>query len=349
MTVATTKNSTMPNAGFEQSIAVGIVSRNEADELDACLSTVPWATEIYVLDMQSTDHTVEVAKRYGATVISVPDVPVAEQIRNHYVERFESQWLLQLDCDERLHPDWRRQIDPLLTAALSTDVAAYQLPFRLMALGAPIEHGIGRNPSVRLFRRGRVRYRNDQPAHRNPILDGSLQTMVGQVPPIDHYSLTSVDQILEKFLRYAKTESLEIERDELDALVVLRHFYRFTIVDDGWKDGFAGVSMAMAFAFSRGLAHIYAWERLGGGEAPMVGGRGQTETKARVRFLMAESRSDQVLDRVLGGDGTRPTKTLDRIKHAFGDDPMVAFRPLTARQLAYSARSAVRRRRRDRG
>jgi hypothetical protein len=328
--------------GYSQSVAVGIVSRNEADELDACLRTVPWATEIYVLDMQSTDHTAEVAQRHGATVIKVREAPVAEQVRNHYVTRFEADWLLQLDCDERLHPDWRDQVDPILEQEFSTDVAAYQLPFRLMALGAPIEHGIGRNPSVRLFRKGRVRYRDDQPAHRNPLMEGSLQSLVGRVPPIDHHTFPSIDVMLEKFIRYAKTESLELNREDLDALVVLRHFYQAALVDDGWKDGFPGIALATAFSFSRGLAHLYAWERLGGGVAPIVGGRRRRETKAAVRQLINETRSDAIIGRVLGGDPTRPTIPMDRVKHAFGDDPMVAFRPETLRHLAYSARRSIR-------
>jgi glycosyltransferase involved in cell wall biosynthesis len=332
---------TTTTPSFRQSVAVGIVSRNEADELDACLATVPWATEIYVLDMQSTDHTVEVANRYGATVIKVRDAPVAEQVRNHYVLRFEADWLLQLDCDERLHPDWRTMVDPILEAEFDTDVAAYQLPFRLVTLGAPIDHGIGRNSSVRLFRRGRVRYLDDQPAHRNPLMDGSLQTLVDRVPPIDHHTFPTIDAMLEKFVRYAKTESLELKREDLDSLVVLRHFYQAALVNDGWKDGFPGIAFAMAFAFSRGLAHLYAWERLGGGPIPMVKGRPNPTSKAGVRRLINEARSDEVIGRLLGGDPTRATEVKDRIKNAFGDDPGLAFRPQTVRHLAFAARRAV--------
>ena len=46
-------------------IAVGIVSRSEATDLDACLSTVTWPAEIIVLNMGPTDDTLDQRRLHG--------------------------------------------------------------------------------------------------------------------------------------------------------------------------------------------------------------------------------------------------------------------------------------------
>jgi hypothetical protein len=273
-------------------------------------------------------------------VIDVPVVPVAEQIRNAYLTRFTSDWLLQLDCDERLPATWRTTVEPILAAEIDTDVAAYYLPFRHFALNTPLNHGMGTNPSVRLFRRGRVRYHEDQAAHRNPILDGSLQSLVGRVPPVDHYTTRTIDQFIEKCIRYAKTESKELGPDDLDALATIKWFYRFAVVDEGWKDGFPGIAMATAVAFSRGLAHLYAWERLGGDEHPMRWRAKPVTTKAAFRRMLAEAKDASVVERFQVSSATASTK--DRVAKALSDDPAAMFRWSNARYAAYHLRQRLR-------
>jgi glycosyltransferase involved in cell wall biosynthesis len=254
---------TTPVQADAPSIAIGIVSRNEARELEACLASVPWATEIYVLDMKSTDDTCAVAEKFGATVIAVREAPVAEQVRNAYLTRFTSDWMLQLDCDERVNPNFHDAIVDILMNDDVSNVAAFVLPFRLYACGVPIDHGMGKNGSVRFFRRNAVRYSDEQGAHRNPILDGELRDVTGRVPPIEHYAITSVEQYLQKSLRYARSESVDLTVDQLDPLVMFRTFYQLAVANEGWRDGFAGLAFTAIFAFSRGLPHAYAWERLG--------------------------------------------------------------------------------------
>lgn len=326
------------------SIAVGIVCRNEADDLDGALASMPWAREIYVLNMGSTDHTVDVAARYRATVIDVPDVPVAERVRNRYLSLFKADWLLQVDCDERIHPDYHDLLQPILDEVGDTDVAAFILPFRLFALDVPLDHGMGTNPSVRLFRRGRVRYLDDQVAHRDPVLDGSLGSLVGRVPPIDHYAIRSIEGYLEKCNRYAKTEAEAItSRDELDPLVTIREFYRWTVVHDGWKDGFPGIAMATMLAFSRGLGHLYAWERMGGGPHPARHGGAEVSSPGGFRRLLDDVEGRAVLGPVLAAPRTGSLGELGvAVRGAAERRPGLVWRRETWRIAAYLLRERIR-------
>ena len=53
-------------------ISVVINTYNAEEHLAECLEAVKDFDEIVVCDMESTDHTVEIAKRYGCKVVSFP-------------------------------------------------------------------------------------------------------------------------------------------------------------------------------------------------------------------------------------------------------------------------------------
>src|ERR1700738_4082209 len=52
-----------------QKISAYILAYNEAEKLEAAISSVLWADEIVVVDSGSTDRTVEIAQSLGARVV----------------------------------------------------------------------------------------------------------------------------------------------------------------------------------------------------------------------------------------------------------------------------------------
>ena len=49
-------------------LSVTIITKNEADNIRACLESVVWADEIIVVDSGSSDDTVNICKELGARV-----------------------------------------------------------------------------------------------------------------------------------------------------------------------------------------------------------------------------------------------------------------------------------------
>ena len=108
-------------------ITVTIITFNEEANIQAACESVAWADEIVVVDSESTDATLELAKKYGARVISRTWPGFAAQ-KQFAVEQSSHEWVFSLDADERisdklkssiasLRDNWRlaRTVNPPLT------------------------------------------------------------------------------------------------------------------------------------------------------------------------------------------------------------------------------------------
>ena len=84
-------------------LSVAIIAKNEEEMIGGCLASVKGADEIIVSENDSTDKTVEIARHYGAKVYS--DYVWQDDFgsaRNYTLEKCTGDWVLVLDCDNRL-------------------------------------------------------------------------------------------------------------------------------------------------------------------------------------------------------------------------------------------------------
>lgn len=105
-----------PRAASALLVSVVVIGRNEGRRLAACLKSIRamntdvFATEIIYVDSASTDGSPEVAAALGARVIRVkPERPSAALGRNAGWRAARGQFVLFLDGDTLLHPDFAKQ------------------------------------------------------------------------------------------------------------------------------------------------------------------------------------------------------------------------------------------------
>ncbi len=85
------------------SISLCMIAKNEERFLEDCLKSVQGLVdEIVLVDTGSTDRTVEIARRYGAKVVSHPWRDDFSDARNVSLQHATGEWILWLDADERL-------------------------------------------------------------------------------------------------------------------------------------------------------------------------------------------------------------------------------------------------------
>lgn len=134
-----------------------LIARNEERDLPACLESLRGvADEIVLVDSHSTNHTRDIAREHGARVIERDFAGFGPQ-KQYALEQAAGDWVLNIDADERLTPEFADDIRRAL--ASSPTVNGYELPFQVSFLGRRLRFGgCFREFHLRLFRRDKAHY-----------------------------------------------------------------------------------------------------------------------------------------------------------------------------------------------
>jgi glycosyltransferase involved in cell wall biosynthesis len=196
-------------------LSVVIPVKNEAANLPRCLTAVAWAAEIIVVDSQSTDATVSVARQHGATVVQFHyegGWPKKKEWALHHLP-FRHEWVLLLDADEVMPPEAAEEIRALVENP-ATPHAGYWINRRFMFLGQWLKHAYFPNWNLRLARHRLAHFERlteadthsgDNEVHEHLLIDGTtgrLQSLM------DHYAFPTVEAFVEKHNRYSNWEAV---------------------------------------------------------------------------------------------------------------------------------------------
>lgn len=240
-------------------LSIALIAHDEAHQLRACLASVAWADEIVVVENASRDGTAALARELGAKVITTPDWPGFGAQKNRAIDACSGDWILVLDCDERVGTALRTEIERTI-AAPAFDV--YRIPRRSTYCGQFIEHGGWRPDLVRrLFRRGIARF-SDARVHENLIVDrpiGALAT------PLTHFSFRSLDDVIGKMNRYSSDGAAMLAADGkapgLGTAVLhgVAAFLKTYVLRLGFLDGRLGFLLAVSNAEGSYYRYAKAW------------------------------------------------------------------------------------------
>lgn len=285
----------MPNK--RQSISVTLATFNEESVLADCLESVrDWVDEIIVVDGHSTDKTVEIAKKYGAKVLLRENNPifhVQKQIGN---DAAKSDWILQLDADERVSKKQRDEIISLLNGRyfgysswisplklsinkiisifpmpqkLNKSADAYWLPRKNFFLNRFLKHtGQYPDPVIRLFQRGKA-FLPCKSVHEQMEVKGVTGWLRED---LEHFASPNFSRYLLREDRYSSLTASELQRgglkinlyNTLKYLFVLpiSTFFRLYFRYRGFLDGFAGFVFSLYSGLHFAFAYMKLWENL---------------------------------------------------------------------------------------
>lgn len=241
------------------SCSVIIAAKDEAAEIADCIASVSWASEVIVVENDSTDDTVSIARAHGAEVFSHPFTTIGCQ-RNAAIARARHEWILVVDADERGTPDLGAEIAGVVGG--SDETAAYRVRRRNFFLGREIKHGgWERDRPVRLFR-NRLRY-DERPVHEHVMTDG----VVGELrQSFVHYPYASLSEYFAKLERYSgwwAEQSFARGRRARAWTVAVKppaRFFSMYVLRAGFLDGAAGVIVAALAAMSVAAKYARLWE-----------------------------------------------------------------------------------------
>ncbi len=248
-------------------------TRNEEADLAACLeSAVGWADEIIVMDMESTDQTCEVARKYTDRILSHPNMTVCEPARNAALKEARNEWALYLDADERLTPELKKIIEEVLQNA-PPDLAAVQLPYKNLVFGKWIQHAGGWWPGYKapmLVRKGRVTFHPE--VHSVPTIKGKIARIgpSNEREAVEHHTFRTVHDWIGKMNRYTDLEAELFEQhgEPVDWRAAAQIFgakmKAYLDETGGRNDGTEGWLLSACCAIYDLFTHMKYWERLKG-------------------------------------------------------------------------------------
>ncbi len=240
-------------------ISVIVHTRNEEHNIAECLDRVKdWAGEIIVMDMESTDRTVEIARRYTDKVFNHPLIRDFDGARNVSAQHAQGEWILYIDADERVPS---ALVDALrhMLPQLGDDVSAVCLTYKNYFLGEWIRNAGRWYPGYKapmLLRRGRFRW--NAAAHEGVQVWGRTALFPDDNPDcaIEHYRTRSLDHYLRKMLLYSESTAHAMFSEDLPCSwqtvaaamgIAFRYYYDET---QGYNDGAHGFLLSVAAAMS---------------------------------------------------------------------------------------------------
>lgn len=240
--------------------SVVVITLDEEAHIRRCLESVAWADEVVVVDAESRDKTVQIAREFTDRVLSRPWPGFAAQ-KNFALEQSTGEWILSLDADEEVTPELRDEI-----AAVVRDAGAgagYAVRRRNIFLGQWIRHG-GFWPDwqLRLFRRGRGRF-GERAVHESVRVDGPVGRLSGHLV---HRSYEGVADFVERANRYSTLAAEEAVREGRRGRareLVLRPLARFVsmyLLKRGFLDGRRGLLLAALYAYYVFMRSAKIWE-----------------------------------------------------------------------------------------
>ena len=244
-------------------VSVVVITKNEEENIAECLKSAQGADEVIVLDDNSTDKTVEVAKRYTDKVFS-RKMDIEGKHRNYAYSLARNDWALSLDADERMSPEIIAELEELFKTGPEPH-KAYTIPIKTYIGKRWIKHaGWYPAPKVRLFERRSFKYEEAE-VHPRVFIDGTCGHLKGDIV---HYSYRDFHDFFQSLNNQTTLEARKWfkERRKINFIKMYRkgasRFLKAYVQKGGFKDGFLGFIVSWAGAAYQFMSYVKYWEML---------------------------------------------------------------------------------------
>jgi glycosyltransferase involved in cell wall biosynthesis len=241
-------------------VTATVITFNEAANLQAALESISWADEIVVVDSDSTDDTVAIARRFTDRVVVRPWPGYVAQ-KNFAAEQASHDWVFSLDADERVSPGLAAEIKEVLNNG--APAAGYRVPRVTFHLGRWIRSTDWYpDHQLRLYDRRRGRWAGRY-VHESVQADGPVLDLRGELQHFAYRDLAHHFQTMDRYTTLAAKQMFEDGRRAgwLDLAVhPPAAFFRNFVLRGGFRDGVPGLIVSAMNARYVGLKFAKLWE-----------------------------------------------------------------------------------------
>ncbi|HKP11337.1 MAG TPA: glycosyltransferase family 2 protein [Blastocatellia bacterium] len=238
-----------------------VITFNEEANIARALESLAWADEIIVVDSESRDRTVEIARRFTPRVI-VRAWPGYSAQKNFAAAEASHDWIFSLDADEQISDELRREIESLRQAGAPA-AAGYEVPRLTFYLGRWIRHsGWYPDLKLRLYDRRHARWVGDY-VHEGVEVEGPVARLAGDLL---HFTVEDASEHHLRIDRYTTLAAAQAhrrgKRASLPSMIFSPPltFLRSYLFKLGFLDGAQGYAIARFAAHYAFLKNLKLWE-----------------------------------------------------------------------------------------
>jgi len=244
---------------MQNKISVIIITGNEEKNIRNCLESVKWADELIVVDSESSDNTVKIAKEYSDKVYIQKWLGYAKQ-KEYAISLAKNDWVLSLDADERVT---KKLSDEILNYNFDNcRYSAFKIKRDNYFLDKKINScGWGNDYQLRLFKKSNTKL-NNRLVHEKFLVDGEVSKLNN---PILHYSYKNLKEGFDKINIYSSLEAEEkYKRKGSSTFKILFcpvfAFFHHYFFRKGIKDGKHGLMISLMHSITKLQVMMKVWE-----------------------------------------------------------------------------------------
>lgn len=252
-------------------ISVIIHSLDEEKNIADCINSAKLLTDKTILiDMESTDKTVEIVKSLNVPVFNFPKTNYVEPAREFGINKAKTEWVLILDADERITEELAEEIRIIVNGKLLIDdnnqqFSHFKIPRRNIFAGVKwLKHG-GWSPDYQTRLINKKLFINwPKRIHSTPQIKGNLGYLSN---PLIHYFHGDLSEMVKKTVVFEDIESELLYKagKKTTTKTFFRKFlaelYRRLIKGLGFLDGTFGIIESLYQAFSKTITYLYLYEK----------------------------------------------------------------------------------------
>ena len=241
-------------------LSLVVITKNEEDNIEKCLGSAHgWADEILIVDDESTDQTVALAKKYADKILH-RRMDNEGRHRNWAYAQAKHEWVLSLDADEYVTEELKEEISQ---AIKDEKFHAYSIPLRNFIGSYWVQYS-GWYPAgkLRLFMKSRFKYEEVE-VHPKVFLEGETGHLTKDIV---HKGYPDFEHFLGSLNRQTTLEArkwIQTGRHMSLGRAIWRTVDRFPrsyLRKRGYKDGFIGFMIAFFASLYQIMSYAKYWQ-----------------------------------------------------------------------------------------
>jgi glycosyltransferase involved in cell wall biosynthesis len=242
-------------------VTATVITKDEADSIADALHSLSWADEIIVVDAESTDRTVAIARQFTERVYVRPWTGYVDQ-KNYAAGLATHDWIFSLDADERVTSELAAEIRALLSS--EPKVRGFRMPRVSFYLGRWMRTtDMYPDYQLRLYDRRHAQW-DGLHVHESVKVNTGL---VGYLHnELQHYPYKDLSEHLIRMDRYTTLAARQMfeKGKRTTRLELLFHppiaFARNYILKGGFRDGKPGLIISLVNSYYVMLKFAKLWE-----------------------------------------------------------------------------------------